>query len=541
MSRNTDEPDLYVRRRTEMCATRERCLLTLLFLAGTVASHEVHEIAESSCGILPHEETHNTKDIVGFASEFLSDEPTFCSGSPRFVTHLTMAPANFCTATALRDGRFDQFLLEAEIMRRWHNSSREFSEKVVLAPSIFFECSLNQSAEKDVFGKPKWRNNAKLAHLKKLLPPHLRSNLNPMNVYRTYWTKLRLSLAPRDGREVLTNPYVYPWTVVILGFSNDELDEELMGTLLEQPSFFVSRVIIGSLEGSHMLLRPQRKYLQVPVSRRPKFVSLPYPVGIESAVRFTEPSGAYRPSSRRPIAILLYWEHVKDGLSLGERASVRSNLTMAYDRLPAASSAIRLNGTENARRYNLLASLATKRGKMPSRRRMQAQIPWGESRSIMAVVCEPGGGGGGTGGGDVGCHTAAGLVAPATIYDATVSSDFCLEPIGDTPTRSHFYLAVLSGCIPVIFDDARGSVTTRGHWAAGGLDGTHGTRWAWRGTAGFALDYRSFAVVYETEEVEHDLQRVLEELAQMPAREPGRFEVRGVEMTWNIRISPLNQ
>ena len=61
---------------------------------------------------------------------------------------------------------------------------------------------------------------------------------------------------------------------------------------------------------------------------------------------------------------------------------------------------------------------------------------------------------------------------------------------------------------------------------AGGLGGAHGTRRAWRGTAGFALGYRPFAVVYETEEVEHDLQRVLEELAQMPAREPGRFEMR---------------
>lgn len=67
-------------------------------------------------------------------------------------------------------------------------------------------------------------------------------------------------------------------------------------------------------------------------------------------------------------------------------------------------------------------------------------------------------------------------------YAAVVASDFCLEPPGDTPTRSHFYLvrmlfqrdqpsqlayssstshnsiadpciqAIFAGCIPVIFD-----------------------------------------------------------------------------------------
>lgn len=31
------------------------------------------------------------------------------------------------------------------------------------------------------------------------------------------------------------------------------------------------------------------------------------------------------------------------------------------------------------------------------------------------------------------------------------SARFCLEPPGDTPTRSHFYVAARYGCIPVIF------------------------------------------------------------------------------------------
>ena len=37
-------------------------------------------------------------------------------------------------------------------------------------------------------------------------------------------------------------------------------------------------------------------------------------------------------------------------------------------------------------------------------------------------------------------------------YIKAANADFCLEPAGDTPTRSHLYLSVLNGCIPVIFD-----------------------------------------------------------------------------------------
>ena len=45
-----------------------------------------------------------------------------------------------------------------------------------------------------------------------------------------------------------------------------------------------------------------------------------------------------------------------------------------------------------------------------------------------------------------------------SVYQMVTNTDFCLEPAGDTPTRSHFYLAVLAGCIPVIFDFDRGKV-----------------------------------------------------------------------------------
>ena len=43
-------------------------------------------------------------------------------------------------------------------------------------------------------------------------------------------------------------------------------------------------------------------------------------------------------------------------------------------------------------------------------------------------------------------------------YIKAANADFCLEPSGDTPTRSHLYLSVLHGCIPVIFDYVSGIV-----------------------------------------------------------------------------------
>ena len=60
------------------------------------------------------------------------------------------------------------------------------------------------------------------------------------------------------------------------------------------------------------------------------------------------------------------------------------------------------------------------------------------------------------------------LTAESTVYKVVANTDFCLEPTGDTPTRSHFYLAVLAGCIPVIFDFDRGKALRRDIHIAGG-------------------------------------------------------------------------
>eukprot|EP00747_Dinoflagellata_sp_TGD_P138873 gnl/TRDRNA2_/TRDRNA2_175841_c2_seq11.p2 gnl/TRDRNA2_/TRDRNA2_175841_c2~~gnl/TRDRNA2_/TRDRNA2_175841_c2_seq11.p2 ORF type:complete len:244 (-),score=13.77 gnl/TRDRNA2_/TRDRNA2_175841_c2_seq11:69-800(-) len=84
-------------------------------------------------------------------------------------------------------------------------------------------------------------------------------------------------------------------------------------------------------------------------------------------------------------------------------------------------------------------------------------------------------------------------VSLKNVYDVAVNSVFCLEPPGDTLTRSHFYVSIVSGCIPVIFD--------------GGHDLYNGeaTRWAWRSTLStqlpFSVPYEKFAVVFNYSEI----------------------------------------
>ena len=125
---------------------------------------------------------------------------------------------------------------------------------------------------------------------------------------------------------------------------------------------------------------------------------------------------------------------------------------------------------------------------------------------------------------DGGCGRDRGVGSGALRHDhvwrLASASTFCVEPAGDTPTRSHLYLAVLSGCVPVVVD---GGAPSFGRPDDGEtpLDFGHAghTPWAWRrdpaaGTAGAAdaeaaasawenggfggswpeLDYRRFAV-----------------------------------------------
>lgn len=121
-------------------------------------------------------------------------------------------------------------------------------------------------------------------------------------------------------------------------------------------------------------------------------MALPYPVGITSVANFSASEGAYSPPVRRRIAALF-------------------------------------NGRSKTRLRKRLHDLFEEGG--------------GYVDNYLSYICTPG-------------HLAKDYCEvvgnSSNVYVQAVNSEFCLEPSGDTPTRSHLYLAVLCGCIPVIFD-----------------------------------------------------------------------------------------
>jgi len=85
---------------------------------------------------------------------------------------------------------------------------------------------------------------------------------------------------------------------------------------------------------------------------------------------------------------------------------------------------------------------------------------------------------------------------PDRLHQLAATSRYCLEPGGDTPTRSHFYVAALFGCIPVLFEGGSKNYSNQT------------TLWPWRrspsgeedsGIGG--LRYRDFSVVLRAEVV----------------------------------------
>ena len=97
------------------------------------------------------------------------------------------------------------------------------------------------------------------------------------------------------------------------------------------------------------------------------------------------------------------------------------------------------------------------------------------------------------------------------MHRLAATSRYCLEPGGDTPTRSHFYVAAVFGCVPVLFEG--GSVRYANQT----------TRWPWRGSragsggadpGGGKLRYGDFSVVLRAEDVARDPAAVLRAVEQ---------------------------
>ena len=249
----------------------------------------------------------------------------------------------------------------------------------------------------------------------------------------------------------------------------------MFDTLAEQPPEFVSRVVIASLESnlktahkrqlfdammrqaqekaeqrrqrlkaddslaSGVLLDPAVKLPTLPwvddASRSlqnlkanalkytpsqfpgPLLVTLPYPTSLQNAVAFSKSSHGYDGQRVRPISVLLF------GLSNRRNPSAIPTRNALWHQLQQAGAVVPEGSSE-------------------------------ETPSLM--LCAEG--------------VACGAMQWKSLFDQTANSAFCLQPAGDTLTRSHFYLSVLSGCIPVFFEPS----------ARSDYEDTQHTAWAWR-------------------------------------------------------------
>ena len=274
---------------------------------------------------------------------------------------------------------------------------------------------------------------------------------------RSYWSKIvEKYYNPKEEK--------HPWIVVHYSYAWDTWNDRFLRTLYEQPADFVNRVIISSLDGSNLPILLKKRLSAINSLAKPTLMSMPYPTGVLRPADFTQSTEVYNASRVRPLHVSF------EGMF------------------------------RNLRRLSLVRSWIYKEA---YEIQTKFEVRRGTHRALAVVNTNY-----------LNKERQNAILRDFRLWEVVTNSDFCLEPDGDTPTRSHLFVAVQAGCIPVLFD----------HSSDKFYSGEKATEWPFRfAPEPYRLNYEDFCVVYNADEVAKGKVDVFTELVEMPVKQPVRF------------------
>lgn len=361
-----------------------------------------------------------------YSMDTLYNEP-HCAGSHGFISKDLNVPSEYCRTPErvprmLRGNNeqfderkataYDEFLLERVLLARWRSSDLRCSPKghgadwckqnadVVIVPSVELHSMVSESFSL----RAAYRYAIHKMDIASYVP----------GIHENFWERLR---------DDFYKPEENYTPLVVVATSITNLLAPAMG-LATMPLGFQGRVMFISPETNTPAAsfypapwQPSHESWAMKKADSPYFITMPVPNSLHRVVNFVDSSEGYDASKTRPIAISMQL-----GIHKHPQRRTKSSEDSAW--------------LENM----LLEGIETHGGK-------------------DGLLCHEAKNANGHGPDDI-----CGLGDTRTMWGQTVSTAFCLEiPKENQSIRSHLYVAVLSGCIPVIFDEFQEAGPT--HWA----------------------------------------------------------------------------
>jgi len=340
---------------------------------------------------------------------------------------------------------FNEFGLEAQMLRKWSSSlfachpnakNNKCSNEadIVVVPSLYMHSSGFRSVNP-------WDEKEDEATALSLNTASVRmDNIERTKRHRIFWEKVRQKYE-RPSERPGTNS---TWPLIVLQYSyvfDASWTVNMLYALIQQPIEFQKRVVIGCIE-SHLHSEDVALLADgwsanglLPPIRQSSFriVSLPYPISVTTkrdSFDFHAPPG-----------------HSSDSVNRSNQRPIKVLFTGSLDR--GRSSHTGRLGQGNRVRGLVVRALQRHDGAVCAKDGC-AVCTLGLERECEALILHQN---------------------QDRLWELAANSVFCLEPPGDTLTRSHFFVAAASGCIPVIFDGGDGSDLYSPH---------EPTHWPWR-------------------------------------------------------------